>query len=417
MRLASLAATLSLLSGVACAEGIEPFQFSSSLEVLGYFNKQSPASDGFLNIGNSVAKVADEQFVVETRLNLRFSSDAGDLVAQPRHLGESRQNGTEAEMSDFYFRQAFGRLKIGTNSTFTAGRNVMAWGPANFRSPSSPFYFDSGKLNPLREVSGLDLARFEYLAGPYSFVAGHVFDGAAANVSDMADASFLKIDYQGSNFLVSGNIAKKHDRKPFFGTYSQLNADDATLLYFEYGRGQRAHALSIDSAQNPPFQRRAPSESRSAMLLGAAYTLLNGQVVSLEYLHNGHGYSAIDEKRYFDVLKQHADLAVNASDPSVRGRSQGVLGLALSGAPSLLGREYLSLLWQSNPQDSSNYWRVTSAFNLQDRGGQISAYYEKNMSERFSFFVSGVRNFGPVASEYKSVVKQVLTVGIKAYLF
>jgi hypothetical protein len=83
----------------------------------------------------------------------------------------------------------------------------------------------------------------------------------------------------------------------------------------------------------------------------------------------------------------------------------------------LLGRDYLSLLWQSNPQESERYWRLSTTVNVHDRSGQINAYYEKNLSPRFFVFVNGLRNVGPASSEFRSVIEYVLTVGVKAFIF
>ncbi|WP_310452581.1 hypothetical protein [Sulfuritalea sp.] len=409
---------MQLLASHSHAFGEEAFRLSASLETWGYFNHQAPTRDSYLNPDNGVVRVAPEQFVADFRLNMRLSSDAVDMVLQPRFLGESQENGSgKRNRSETGFRQAFARLAFGDGATLVAGRNVMAWGPANFRSPSSPFYFDSGKLNPLREVVGIDLLRLEQVTGQYSFALGHVFNTPEQNGSAASHTSFLKIDYQGAAFLASANVAKRNSGKPFFGAFAQHNMSDALMLYAEYGYGQRAGGMAIDAAQSPSFRPHSFGESATSILLGASYTLLDGQVVSLESLHDRRGYSGAEQDMYFDLLKQSAYLATNAPDPALRGRSLGMLGLAAANSPSLLGRNYLSLLWQSNPQESAQYWRVATIFNVHDRSGQISGYYEKNLSSRFSGFISGVRNLGPADSEFRSVVEQVLTVGIKAYIF
>lgn len=413
-----LAVTVPLLASHSRAFCEDAFRLSASLETWGYFNHQVPTQDSYSNPDNSVARVAPEQFVADFRLNVRLSSDAVDLVLQPRFLGESHANGgANRNDSQTSFRQAFGRFAFGDGATLIAGREVMAWGPANFRSPSSLFYFDSGKVNPLREVVGIDLIRLEQVTGPYSFGIGHVFNTPLQNGSAASHTSFMKIDYQGAGFLASANVAKRNSGKPFFGAFGQRTVSDALMLYAEYGYGQRAGGMDIDAAQSPPFRPHSLGKSAASILLGASYTLLNGQVVSLESLHDRRGYSGAEQDLYFDLLKQHAYMATSALDPALRGRSLAVLGLAAANSPGLLGRNYLSLLWQSNPQGSAQYWQVGTTFNVHDGSGQISGYYEKNMSPRFSVFISGVRNVGSTDSEFRSVVEHALTGGVKAYIF
>jgi hypothetical protein len=409
-------AAVSVLATHPHAVGAEGFD--ASMETWGYYNHQSASHESYLNPGNNVLRIAPDQFVADVRLNMRLTSKAVDLVLQPRLIGESQQNGSdERNHADLGFRQAFGKMAFGDGATVTAGRNVMAWGPANFRSPSSPFYFDSGKLNPLREVFGMDLLRLEQVAGPYTFSAGHVFSTPQQNDSNASNTSFLKVDHQGEEFLLSANVAVKNNAEPFFGTYGQRSVGDALLLYGEYGYGPRARGLTIDATRPQPLQPDQTGRSAGIALLGASYTLLGGEIVSLEYLHNSHGFSGPEQDMYFNLLKQSAFLAVNAADPALRGRNLALLGMAAANTPGLLGRDYLSLLWQSNPQESERYWRLSTTVNVHDRSGQINAYYEKNLSPRFFVFVNGLRNVGPASSEFRSVIEYVLTVGVKAFIF
>ncbi|MHB1123191.1 MAG: hypothetical protein ACYC0T_10780 [Ramlibacter sp.] len=411
-----LAATC-LLAAHGAALGEESVRFDSSLQAWVYGSTQAPAREGALHTPEEVARVPGHQLIGDVRLNMRLSSDPWEGVLEPRLLSDSEFGGAaRRHSSEASVRQAFGRLTLAHAATLTAGRKVMAWGPANFRSPSSPFYFDLGKLNLLREVAGIDLLRAEKVAGSGTYAIGYVFDAPAQTGRYTARTGFVKIDYQGATSVVSVNAAKASAGKPFFGAYAQLSASDALLLYAEYGHGERAGPPALQ--ETPPFLRAETSgRSAASAMLGASYTLLDGQIVSLEALHDGHGYSGAQQGAYAALLAQSASLAATARDPALRGASFGTLGLAAANIPALLGRNYLSLLWQSNPQESAQYWRLGCVANLHGPGMQLSGYYEKSVSPHFSVFVNAVRNAGPSNSEFRLVVGHVLTLGIKAFIF
>lgn len=414
---ATLLATHRLAAGEEARREPSRFSFSSSLQTWGYFNRQAAANDSPLNPDNAVLRIADEQFIADARLDMRMSFGSVDLIWQPRLYDESEQNGSGAHnQSKAGFRQAFARLRFGDGATVTAGRDVLAWGPANFRSPSSPFYFDSGKLNQLKEVDGVDLARIEQLAGPFSLSLGYVFDTPRRSGGAASDTGFMKIDFQSMGLVASANLARIDHRRTFIGGFGQYNLGDAWMLYAEYGYGPRARGMSIDASRQPPFTPNEPAASAASYLGGASYTLLNGYTVSLEYLYDRHGYSSHDQDTYLDLLEQYA-LAAGTSDPAVRGHSLGVLGLAAATTPALLGRKYLSLLWQSSLQETTQYWRLAATGNTHDGSGQLSGYFEKNLSPHFSIFFNGVRNVGARASEFNLGVEYVLSVGVKAFVF
>lgn len=414
-----LAAALPLVVSCCLAWCQTPATTSATLEAWGYGSHQSAAASSPLNPANSVLHVPRTLSILDVRLNLRAVLDDSEWIVQPRWLGQSQSGSANSgSQSQGSLRQAFARLKGPNDSTWTLGRQVMAWGPANFRSPSSPFYFDSGKLNPLREVSGIDLVRYQQVVEPYSLAVGYVTGTSAQPGLDAADSVFVKIDHQAADYLLSANLTHTHGRdKPFFGAFGQFSANDAWMLYGEYGHGPRARGLVVTPSARPPLLFRQPGDAAGAVLLGASYTLLNGQVASLEYLHDRHGLSNADQDEYFRTLRRSAQLLLTSPDPAIRGRNAGFLGGVASQSAGLLGRDYLSLLWQSNPQEPSRYWRIAATMNLHDRSRQLSGYLETSLSPRISLIANVVRNMGPADSEFMSVVRSVYTLGLKAILF
>lgn len=412
-----LLAGLGLLGSGPAAAQSGSLSYSSTLETWGYYTRQQLEADSIVNPHNRIGAIPTDYLVTDLRLNLRVAAENASLIVQPRFYGTTRYPASDSTNgADASFLQLFGRINLGPDSVLTGGRQLMAWGPASFRSPSTPFYFDSGKLNPLREQSGIDLLRLEHWIDGIGLSAGYVFDTGRVDATDMDRAGFIKLDYQGADYLVSVNLVKAEDYRPFYGAYGQLNANDATLVYLEYGYGQRAGQWRMDPAASTGIRRVSSSDSESVVLLGMAYTELDGSVVSLEYLHNGHGLSGSGKDHYVSAMQLAARRAFADPDPRIRGESQALLGQALQYSSALLGRHYVSLVWQSSPLESDSYWRVASAINVRDRSNQITAYYERNISPRVTLFANGVYNVGAHDSEYRMINRSVFSMGAKFFL-
>ncbi len=402
----------------AKASETEDHPLRVSLETWIYSNWQALRKESLLNPDNRLARLASDNQIIETRLDTRINTDSADFVLRTRVLKQRQENESDTKItSDAYVSQGFARVNLNHEFKAIAGRELLTWGPANFRSPSNPFYFDAGRTQPLLELSGIDLARIHYIDSRGGITAGYVFAaGHLTEQPDYRDTVFLKYDYRGNDYLVSGIISKKKDQAAFFGFFGQWNLDDAIFLYGELGSGKRATRLdaAINSSATP-FVIQQPSPRELTTLLGTSYTFFNGQVLSLEYLHDGHGYASSQEKQYFQRVREASTQLHNGSG-ATQGSALATIGTALSLAPAMLGRDYLSLMWQSNPQDSSLYWRLMAASNIQDSSSQSSLYVEKNLSPRISIFALLTVNGGARKSEYGSLLRHAGTIGIKLFV-
>ena len=402
------------------ANASEPEEHSAriSLETWAYANWQTPIRESLLNPGNRLARLPDNEQTIEARLDTRLSTDTADFVLRTRVLKQRREDDNNTQLiGDASVSQGFARVNLNHQFKAIAGRELLTWGPANFRSPSNPFYFDAGRTQPLLELSGIDLARIHTINNHGGTTAGYVFDaGHLTGKPDYRDTVFLKYDYRGSDYLLSGIVSKKKNHAAFFGGFGQWNLNDALLIYGELGSGQRPGRLDAASGTSAtPFVIQQPSPRELTTLFGAAYTLLSGQVLSLEYLHDGHGYSSAQEQRYFQRVSE-ANLQLQDVSGVVQASALANLGLALSQAPALLGRDYWSLIWQSNPQENNLYWRLIAARNMHDSSSQSSLYVEKNISPRISFFALFTLNDGSTESEYGALLRHSGTIGIKLFL-
>ncbi|MBK7654020.1 MAG: hypothetical protein IPJ18_01630 [Betaproteobacteria bacterium] len=393
---------------------------SANLEAWVYGTRNTLADDAVLNPGNRIARLSHSTAWFDGRLNLRAENGPMQLLATPR-LTEQQNQMTRSGVGDAFTRTGAGRLGQGfvrykaADTALTLGRELFVWGPGNFRSPSSPFYFDAGRTNPLAATPGIDLVRATQALGSVRVTAAHVFATTQLQpAQDQAHTSLLKIDQQGSSHLVSLIVSQQRGARPFAGAFAQFTPDDAWLLYGEMGSSRQPYAMTPNEPGTPgPFYRfEQPAPRTVNALLGASYTLENGHTLVAEYLHNTGGYRPDQLSNYFAQARHAAALA--QTQPAV---GYPALGQALGAAPRLLGRDYVWLNWQSNPQEPGLYWRAGWTQNITDRSGQATVYLEKNFVPKLSGFVVITVNRGSAQTEYGMLWRSSVTAGVKWFVF
>jgi len=415
------AAALIAAAPVAVADGLK---LDGSLETWAYSTAQSPQGAGPLNPGNRVARQAQSQALLDTRAQVQGRADNYDFTLRLRSVEQAqRVNGALDHQKDTYLPQAYVRARPWDGWTLSAGRMLLTWGPAYLRSPSNPFYYDAGRTQPLRELSGIDAASVLYSGSNWSlqalevFASGHTsgpqaenFFGSQTGRARFNQTHLLKFDWRAENWLVSLIAADQDRGSAYVGGFSQWTVSEAWMVYAEAGNGRRPHTLNPNrTAIGPPFSLSQPSARATTALAGAGYTLENGQSINFEYLHDGHGYSAGGEAAYFDAATRAAALAGPA------GPAQS--GLAVVDAPVLLARNYAGLIWQTNPQENSRYWRLLATRNLADRSMQWNGYAEKNLNRHLTLFVNATVNSGGARDELGSLIKRSLNIGAKIFIF
>ncbi|MES2260426.1 MAG: hypothetical protein V4724_18035 [Pseudomonadota bacterium] len=401
-------------TGHAQAQDDDAWRTGASLEAWAYGSHNEVRRDSLLNPGNRVAAIASNQALLDARLNLRAEHDAFDVLLAPRAVAQTGKQDADAELSQGFIRY---KSSGGVWPSVVLGRELYTWGPANFRSPSNPFYFDAGRTRPLALVPGIDLARGTWNVNGLRVSAAHVFSTSLAQPgTGQRDTDLIKIDRQGGNYLASLVVSKQRGAAPFAGGFAQYTLDDAWLLYGEFGSGRQATALvpgiSNQPSYLPPYRLTQPAPRSTTFLLGAAYTLENGQVLQGEYLHDSGGYSADQAARYFAQAR-----AAGRSAQTNPAAAYATLGLALGRAPRLLGRDYLWLNWQSNGQDSRQFWRLAWTQAVHDRSGQAQLYFERNYAPKLSGFVSLTANRGSVATEFGALLGGSIALGLKWFVF
>jgi hypothetical protein len=365
--------------------------------------------DSLLNPSNQIARLPQHSQTAEARFNFKAENDSLRLTLRPIMLWQQNSNAFgEQIQSETYVSQGQLRWRMAEAWNVAAGREVMNWGPAQFRSPSNPFYFDNGRSNPIRELSGLDAVKMSWTPDTrYSISLGYIVSTGhyEGSTDTWRDTWIFRATKRGIKWAGGLAVAKKEGQQAFVGVDAQFNQSDELLLYGEAGSSTRLNALQSPADATQPFSVETESSRHLDELIGATYTLDNGQSLSAEYLHQRHGFTASEESAYFER-------AANVTLPA----GADTLGMALANAPPLLGRDYLHLVWQNNMLEGDRYWRLMWTRSMTDHGNQLSGYAEMTLSKRVSGFVLGVLPLGNERQEFSSLIGSMATAGIKVAL-
>ncbi len=368
----------------------------------GYASAMRQQPDSVLNPDNQIAHMADRSATAELRLNLKAENDVLRFTARPILLARASHvphDGSETE-NDAYLSQWEVRLRAAEAWNIALGRDVLNWGPAQFRSPSSPYYWDNGRSDPMRELSGMDSAKVSWtpdrqstLTLAYVAASGH----DAPDDDPWHDSWLVKLDRRGDDWAYGLIAADAPDRPAFYGAFGQFTLSDAIMLYGEVGSSSLTPELQSPSDPSQPFAATKNSPRKTTALIGASYTFENGTSLAAEVLHDGHGYTSSEEVAYF----QRA------------ATSQANAGLALSQQPRLLGRDYLHVVWQSNMMDDGGFWRLMYTHGFTDGGDELSAYAETVLSRHVTAFLTAVLPHGDARQEFSSLYRNSITLGLK----
>jgi len=395
MRLAALS-LCAFISTTCAAESDWRTSWDGTL--YGYATTQALRADSVLNPGNHVARLTQQAATLDGRFYFKAENDSLRLTLRPIVL---MQNDTFNSQRESYLSQWQVRLRASDAWSIAAGREVLNWGPAQFRSPSSPFYFANGRSNPLRELSGVDALKLSWTPDMQNTLTLAHVTGTGHVAQDVWRNSWLvKVDRRENDWAVGLMLAQTSGQSDFIGAHGQVTASDALLLYGEAANASRHNALQSPADPALPFSLAPRSARQTTWLAGAAYTLNNGQSLNAEYLHDDHGYRANQQAAYF---------ARSATSPLLAGQ-------ALSYAPPLLGRDYLHLVWQSNLMASDGYWRVMATHSFTDGGKELAGYGEISLTDHVSAYGLAVLPFGNTRQEFSSLFTHSLTAGLKIAL-
>jgi hypothetical protein len=391
---------------------------SAELWAFGRYDRLVP--DSLLNPYNAAllpAKTAQVEARMHFDWSREFKSFGVKAVVEPRFIALREWTAMTTERSVYdnqraNLTQGFLRIEF-PRDTITGGREVLIWGPGTFRSPSNPFYFDPQKTDPLADKNGIDLVRITHDAGVFRYTVGYVFSNAPVHPPPVDGVqhgtALLKLDRVGDDSLMSlvASVDVATGDRPFLGGFVQRTMGDAWLVYAEASVSRPALFLDPNTIGSPvPFVVRRPGSLGATGLIGASYTLENGQFVTLEYLHSSLGYAHKMEQRFFDQLR-----AVKAGLPVPAGVNPW------RDVPQPFGADYLWCGWQSNPQNFNLSWRLDVAVNLGDDSAGLQGYIEKSFTPMLSGFVLVGFGLGNVDTEYGGIYRSRAVAGVKVFMW
>lgn len=365
---------------------------------------QRPQPDGVLDPGNRLARLPETAFAAEARLSLALEHDALRLSARPILPLAWEDDGTDRDLRhQGYLSQWQIRLGLAESVSLSLGRERLHWGPAQFRSPASPFYFDNGRDNPSRELSGVDAVKLAYTPDVgHTYTLAWVEDRGHLAAADDAWAQtwLATAERRADDWAAGAVLARAGGQAPFAGLYGQWTLDDSWLVYGEAASATRAQALESPADAALPFQVQAESPRHLTALVGASHTFASGRSLGVELLRDGHGFRQDESRAYFTRA----------------ARSPAEATLALVRRPPLLGRHYLQLVWQNSPLEDRGYWRALWSRNLDDDSNELALYLERPLGANASLYGLGVVNTGGGRREFSALTASSLLVGLRLAL-
>lgn len=282
LRLVIMLVLLSLFTGVSCSAETVANEiaagFAYRVNLLTYLLRQEPA-DNPQNPGNTVFQIPQNNAVIELRpdLNLVYKNIDLSVKVRARYQWEEiKINGSSSskEKGDLFVNEWLARFMASDRLFFSYGRENLQWGPGWLSSPSNPFFYYNGRLNPELEVPGKDFARIVYLpnmAWTISIISNlgkgrtKLFPAEKFNKTHA-----LKVDYTVE--AVYGGIILSHKEQggSNAGAFGGWTVSNAMLLYAD---------LNFSADNNKVDQQQ------TALLTGVSYTLESGPTLSLEYAY------------------------------------------------------------------------------------------------------------------------------------
>lgn len=372
---------------------------SSDATLYTYASRMTLRDDSVLNPYNQIARLPQASEVAELRASFKAESEAVRFTA--RGIGSTREMRNafgQRSHTEGYLSLWQVRVRAAEGWNVAAGRDVLNWGAGQFRSPSSPFYFDNGRTDPMRELVGMDVAKVSWTPDMQSSttLARIVRSGYGVAQPDAWRNSWLaKFDTRGEEIAWGAVAAKAPHLGAFYGAHGQYTLSDELMLYGEFGSSVLPVALGSPEDPAQSYLIQSPSARGNALLAGSSYTFESGQSLMLEYLHDGHGYTKAQEAAYFE-------------------RATTQFGLPLGLMPRLLGRDYFHAVWQANMMSETGYWRLMYTRNLTDNGSEFAAYGETTLHPRLSIYALAVLPQGGARQEAGALFTRSVMLGLKS---
>ncbi len=252
-----------------------------NIRLLSYGLMQEPV-DNLQNPENTVYQISQNKAVLELRPDFAFGYKRIDLSVKPRlrYLWEHVEiagSSESKESGELFVNEWLARFMVNDRLFLSYGRENLQWGPGWLSSPSNPFFYYNGRLNPELEVPGKDFARIVYL--PDMMWTVSLISNLAKGRSEIQSAKgfekthALKIDYTGEAAYSGMIFSHGEGGESNVGAFGGWTVSNAMLFYGDINFS---------------------SEDKTALLTGASYTLESGPTFALEYAYQKNNPNSLN---------------------------------------------------------------------------------------------------------------------------
>lgn len=404
-----------------------------SLQLLAY-NSRLDSAESTLNPGKSFLHLETDVASFEIRPDLTWKKldFPVDFSVKPRlrldyvrAWDDGPRENDDRFADDFFINEWLVRLALSPELFLSYGRENVQWGPSLLFSPSNPFFKDNGRSNPKLELPGMDFARLVYIPSMVWTIS--LIANTGAGRQDFSIGSFcqtyaLKVDYFGlKNYggLIFSFQDDGDESRSKVGFWGGETVGDALLFYGEGAASLGSDALYpqddplIATGGSLTFSKKDDSAMSWQVLLGTAYTFLNGATVNFEYIYNGLGYDNEEADLFFEIRQQSAAIFSNPTDSLDAALAGSNLAGAFEPGLRFLRRNYLMAQYRQNDIKDVFDLLLRCTSNMDDNSWQFlvnSSYY---LGEHAEFFLVGSLYTGHSDSEYGSFLDSQLMIGIQ----
>ena len=401
--------------------------FSYNIRGLLFGEAQYPAHSS-QNPDNAFLQLYRYSAEVDLRPDFFYDADKVSVVFKPRFTStyqwwkDGITKGEEDGLTRAFVNEWRIQAKPEDHLFFSFGKEKLLWGPSFLVSPSNILFKDTEKTNPVTEVEGKYFAKAMYLPNAAITITALVEtqkDDAPAQVNDNPIRA-VKMDWVGARAAVSMIGYVKRDDRFRLGSYGQVTASDALLLYYDGIIMKGTDALyPVPDPTNPfggSFERTYEHSGRifATAVAGGAYTFLSGSTLNLEFLYNGQGYSDAEAEAYYHLRGQAGSHFFDGG--LLSALSSRTLGQAMDTGLPFLRRYYLMGQYQVREIASVLDISLRYTHGLEEHAGQASTILEWKVSDRAQIF-----NINMVAidhgkeTEFNAVLEKSFMAGVEIH--
>ena len=371
------------------------------------------------------AGLSDQNYGLELRPNIELDLNACNINLKPRYRTTYlRDQESASPDSELFMNTALADCRLADSINLKVGRQRLAWGNSQFRSPSNPFFAESVLFNPVYELIGKEFAVLDYSANfnwKFSAIANwdesHLDQPANPNYQFIKSYG-VKAEYTAQSSQWGGIISQREAKPLRVGGFSNYTLNRALLVYGEFSVSKDSNGLLPVAANNNLLPSFEPADTldkkyRYSFLAGANYTFMNGWNGGVEYLHSNEGFSSQQAAAWRDA----GAIAISMLNTEFAAQASAVAVSAIDPLWRQLRQNYLIL--NLNRTEYRNVFDVAfqNITNLDDGSNSIAASVVYHSSDNTELFLVANANSGGGSKEFERLISSVVLIGLRFYTF